>query len=404
MSRSLKSSDNRYSIAKDHQSDYQVEIQTNMSSTFNQPIASSTIQLQETINFLLLQLKEEKEKRVSAEDELSELKKSTKKPLKIAMPINPQSDKHLNSLKKQLSDSNAIVAGLQQQLLHIQTDYDRRLTAAIDDYRRAARRDVEAMQATIDGLRVEIVEIKRQNNDLKMKVERGEVYRQKIGGDGRGGDGEDEELDESRLTAEIHYGESGILNDSLDIEVPRRMDSDKTFEYTPQKPKYIEGIEFPSPSRLKPETNENRKSSTFKSPNVIQNLPLKSTTQRISHTVSELNELEKLKSENKKLHEHLRKLLNRPSNLSASTSPSHPTKSKSPLIRHQPKTIDLEQATSDMLAINPTLNIIRINDSTVQVNKRRLTLAMNGVQVCVKVKDKCIPVKDYVKQSWPYVK
>jgi FtsZ-binding cell division protein ZapB len=404
MSRSLKSSDNRYSIAKDHQSDYQVETQTNLSSTFNQPIASSTIQLQETINFLLLQLKEEKEKRVSAEDELSELKKSTKKPLKIAMPINPQSDKQLNSLKKQLSDSNAIVAGLQQQLLHIQADYDRRLTAAIDDYRRAARRDVEAMQATVDGLRLEIVEIKRQNDDLKMKVERGEAYRGKFGGDGRGGDGEDEELDESRLTAEIHYGESGTLNDSLDIEVPRRMDSDKTFEYTPQKPKYIEGIEFPSPSRLKPETNENRKSSTFKSPNVIQNLPLKSTIQRISDTVSELNELEKLKSENKKLHEHLRKLLNRPSNLSASTSPSHPTKSKSPLIRHQPKTIDLEQTTSDMLAINPTLNIIRINDSTVQVNKRRLTLAMNGVQVCVKVKDKCIPVKDYVKQSWPYVK
>lgn len=404
-SQSLKSSKRNYSTFDKKSSEFQeLKSQTDRSQNLDNQFIPSKDQLQETVNFLLLQLKEEKEKRQQAENELRELKGPIKKVTKQAMHPTTGLEAEIKQLKKRLSDSEVTRASLQDQLLALQANHDTKLKSAEKAIEKRSAKRIETLQKTINELGKELAQTKGQLEEVKKKDhKRDKSFTRSLNRVNRQNQ---EELEESRLTTEIHYGYSITDREQEDIEVPRRMDSDKTFEYTPKRPKYMEGFEFLSPElTMESEDVKINKSGGPKSPHTLHNIPLKTTAQRLTSTLEEQTELEKLKAENRTLHEHLRKLLNRPSNLSASASPNQPSKSKSPLVQRQTtKTINLEMATKDILSVNPALNIIRINDCTVQVNKRRLALVVVGDAICVKDRDKSIPVKDYVQKNWPSLK
>lgn len=345
----------------------------------NMPMSSSMrdnqgepTDLQDTINFLLEQLKEEKAKKMPDHN-------------------TPALRKEIISLITALAESEAARKTLTDHLNDLKLQTDAKIKAATQDARKKDAAKIKGLEGKVEELKVELQNCKLEIEKLKKTSEPSIKSPKK---------------QHPSSTALLKSEKSKISSpEKSDDELPWHLDSEQKFEYTPQKPKYVEGLEFLSPetlvdSKRKVEegVKEMQKSqNSVKAPESYQNIPVKKTQEK---PLNEAEELEKLKQENKKLHEHLRKMLNgRPSNLSPITSPR---KSLSPLTTsHKKQAIDLESVSKTIVEVNPALNIIPINDSTIEVNKKRLSLMYNSNKVSVKIKDQLVDLKEYIKAHFP---
>ncbi len=98
-----------------------------------------------------------------------------------------------------------------------------------------------------------------------------------------------------------------------------------------------------------------------------------------------LETIHKLELENKKLKDHLRIVLHSPKN----------TNVASVIATAGPATPDLQLVTSLLLKTDPSLLIVPINDTTLEVNKRRVVLVLHHGKTMVKGKHSLLSVQEF---------
>lgn len=401
------------------------------SALFKIPLKQSKDQFELSIRQLTDQLKLEKQKNAFLEEELRTIKTDQKLKVWRQSEMIIALEKEIEGLKVEIEEARVAKKNFQSQLLHLNETFDSKLKAFSKEASKKSNERVKELEFIVESLRNEL-------RETKLSLER--VKSEKLESDKRLNKSQKlvkeiqtSRFDDSRITAEKRYGQHKCYNSSDDEEQPRVMDCDRTFEYTPQKPSCFDSLELISPelSHKKPEREDShvKKASPQQlknSPQQAHKMPLKSSktgqgsSSNHKEEIPEYEELAKIKAENKKLHEQLRKLLNgRPSNLSLSSSPviskqhspnsrqsNYHIMSKEPLgTRHKPPPVDLESATYAMLSVNPTLNVVAINDNTVEVNRRRLTLMVDKEGVlCVKIKEKLVDLREFIASQWPRAK
>ena len=384
----LESSNSQLSSAGKSKRDFFSSLQTigpggkskntpvDLTSSLKQQSVTSQEDLQDTVNFLLQQLKEEKAK-------------------KVPDSSVPALKKEIVTLKKALADSETQREALEGQLATLRESIDGKVKTAAFEAKKKEGLKIKQLEASIEQLKAELQKTKTELEVTQKIKETSKITPKKPVNPPT-----NPKEEKSKTKEPVRHQEKS------DDEQPRQLDSDQKFEYTPQKPRYIEGLEIPntyeSPEKFKKAGEE---PLTPKSPSIIYSpegytdLPIKKSPDKNS---AANDELEKLKAENRKLHEHLRKMLNgRPSNLSPN-SQSTPRKSLSPITSsHVKNPIDLEAVSSLIAEVNPALNIVPINDSTIEINKKRLSLLNSGGKVSVKAKDKIVDLKEYVRSQFP---
>lgn len=98
-----------------------------------------------------------------------------------------------------------------------------------------------------------------------------------------------------------------------------------------------------------------------------------------------LETIQKLEYENKKLKDHLRIVLHSPKN----------TNVASVISSGGPPTPDLQLVTSQLLKVDPTLLVVPINDTTIEVNKRRVVLVLHNGKTMVKGKHTLLTLQEF---------
>ena len=122
--------------------------------------------------------------------------------------------------------------------------------------------------------------------------------------------------------------------------------------------------------------------------------PKPSISSEVKEDISEIydkyspQEHQRLQSENKQLKEHIRQLISgRHSNINTGLSP-------------QQMSPDLIFITSELIRANPALIITPINETTLEVNKRRIIICKNKLgRPCIKIKDGCMCVEEWLDQT-----
>lgn len=98
-----------------------------------------------------------------------------------------------------------------------------------------------------------------------------------------------------------------------------------------------------------------------------------------------LETIHKLELENKKLKDHLRVVLHSPKNTNLAAGPAGPA------------TPDLPLLTSLLLKTDPSLLVVPINDTTLEVNKRRVVLVLHNGKTMVKGKHTLLTLQEFVE-------
>jgi hypothetical protein len=100
-----------------------------------------------------------------------------------------------------------------------------------------------------------------------------------------------------------------------------------------------------------------------------------------------LETIHKLEQENKKLKDHLRIVLHSPKN----------TNVASVIATAGPAVPDVQLVTSHLLKADPSLLIVPINDTTIEVNKRRVVLVLHNGKTMVKGKHTLLTLQEFAE-------
>ena len=251
--------------------------------------------------------------------------------------------KEISGLRKMLEDSEVVRKELQSRLVAVTKEFDKKVEEVKEKMQERANSKENVLERRVQEAEMTIAALKKENKEI------GEENRQL-------------------------KGENSILkhtNEQLSIKNSKQI-------------KYKKSLIEESPINPAQKFSRPILSQEYTPPMTRSRSPVQSKP-----SPSHESEIKKLEAENKKLKDHLRLVLQSPKNTNVSSSIVS-TSVQGPLP-------DVNLLTAQLLKIDPSLLIVQINDTTIEVNKKRVVLIWQNGKTMVKGKYTYLTISEYLE-------